>query len=66
MRTDFFTTLKENYLLMIIMNNGSYQFQMEHCKIIQLKRVEKGNKIQDVDWERNFKSQTINVKFDLL
>ena len=51
---------------MIIMNNGSYQLQMEHWKIIWLKRVEKKNKIQDVDWERNSKSQTINVKFDLL
>ena len=26
----------------------------------------KKNKIQDVDWERKFKSQAINVKFDLL
>ena len=26
----------------------------------------KGKKIQDLDWERNFKLQTIIVKFDLL
>ena len=32
----------------------------------QLIRLEKKKKIQDVDWDRKFKLQTINVKFDLL
>ena len=40
-----------------------------NCKVHtakQFKSWKKKNKIQDVDWERKFKLQTINVKFDLL
>ena len=59
---------------MIIMNNGSYLrwllnaslLLIAKCTLQNNLRVEKRNKIQDVDWERKFKSQTINVKFDLL
>ena len=40
-----------------------------NCKLHiakQFKSWKNRNKSQDVDWERKFKSQTINVKFHLL
>ena len=48
-------TWDEYWMLVSALNN---------CKLQNNLSVEKRNKIQDVDWE--FKSQTINVKFDLL